>query len=79
MRIGRRAYAEMLGVNPKLVRTDEDAQASLEREQQAIAAQAQAEQVQRAAAGAKSLADADMGADSALTRLVSAAQQANAA
>jgi hypothetical protein len=70
-------YGEMLGVNPNLVRSDEDAQALLDAELEAQAAAQQAEQLPQIAAGVKSLGDTKMqGGSSALDQIVSGAQGA---
>jgi len=60
------AYADKLGVDPKIVRPDEEAQASLEAEQQALANAQQAEQLKTLGQGAQSLANAPLNRDSAL-------------
>lgn len=63
-------YGDMTGIDPRIVRSDEDAQQSLEAEQQAVARQAQAEQMQRLGAAGKSLSEASMEGDTALSRLI---------
>jgi hypothetical protein len=70
-------YADKLGVNPTLIRSDDDAGASLQQEQQAMQQQAQAEQAQKLGAGAKSLAGAPLNTGSALDAILS--QQGGAA
>jgi Bacteriophage head to tail connecting protein len=67
-------YGDMLGVNPKIVRTDEEAQQLLTQEQQAMAAAAQSQQFEQQARGAKALADAPMGGDTALQRVLDGVQ-----
>jgi hypothetical protein len=59
-------YGDMLGVNPKLLRSNEDAQASLEAEQQAIAAANQAKQLRDLGGAAQALGNTPMGGDTAL-------------
>ena len=65
-------YAEMLGVDPRLVVPDNEAQAALDGERQQQASIAQAQQAALLARGAKDAAAAPMGADqdTALTRLI---------
>jgi hypothetical protein len=64
-------YADMLGVNPKLVRTNEDAQQRWEGEQNAAASAQQAEQAQRTAQAAKALGDTQVqGGGSALDAML---------
>jgi len=62
-------YAEMLGVNPKLVRSDEEASAGLEAEHQAHAQAAAAEQFTKTAQATKALGETPMGGDTALSRM----------
>lgn len=59
-------YRDMLGINPKLVRSDDEAQASVEAEQQAAAAAAEADQVQKLAAAGASLGKTPLGGGTAL-------------
>ena len=67
--VGVNDYADMLGVNPKLTRTDEEAQASLDKQQQAAAAQAGAEQLRALAAAGKDLSSTPLTGDTALAAL----------
>jgi hypothetical protein len=50
-------YGDKLGVPPKLIRTDEEAQARLEAQQQAAAAAQAAEMMKTAGQGVQSLAN----------------------
>ncbi len=59
-------YADMLGVDPRIVRTDDEAQASLDAEREAQAAAAQAEQMKTAGQAAQALAHAPTTGDTAL-------------
>lgn len=59
-------YGEMLGVNPKLLVSDEEAQAAWEAEQQAAAAAAEAEQAQKLAAAGAALGKTPLGGGTAL-------------
>ena len=63
-------YAEMLGVDPNIVRTDEEAQQLVDEERAAAAKQAEAEQAQLLARATKDAATAPMGTDSALDRVL---------
>jgi hypothetical protein len=65
-------YADALGVHPDIVVPDDEAQASLEAEQQALAQQQQAEQAQAMAKSARDLGNAPLTGDNALQRLVGA-------
>lgn len=66
-------YADITGVDPEIVRSDDEvAEIRLQRAQ-AEAAQAQMAQMQQAAQGAKLLSEADTGSDNALTRLLAGA------
>lgn len=51
-------YGDMLGVNPKIVRTDEEAAEARQAEQQAVARQQEAERFARLGQGAKAMSDA---------------------
>lgn len=62
--------ATYLGVDPELVRGEDEVNALREQRAQAIAAQQQAEQAAQAAAVAKDLAAANMSTDNALTNVV---------
>lgn len=68
------AYGEMLDVDPRIVRTTEDAMARLQGEQQAQAEQAAAEQAKLAAGALKDAGSTPMGTGSALDRMVDGAQ-----
>jgi Bacteriophage head to tail connecting protein len=63
------SYADMLGVDPRIIREDDEAEAINAEAQQAQAAQAQAEQVATIAKAARDGANAPMGQDSALDRI----------
>lgn len=65
--------AEMLGVNPKVVRSDDDAEARANAEQQAIAAQQQAEAMSKMTGAAKNLSQTDLESDNAMSRLMDTA------
>lgn len=58
--------ANMLGVNPKINRTDDEAQAALEAEQEAAAGAAQAEQMKTQAQAAQALGNTPMQSGTAL-------------
>ncbi len=62
--------ADILGINPKIVRTSEEAAASQAEAQQAVAAQQQAEMAAQAAQAGKALGSTPMDTDNALTRLL---------
>ena len=62
-------YGEMLGVDPRIVRSTEDAQAIRAERQQAMQAQAEAEQAQLLARAAKDASQAPLEGDTALTRI----------
>jgi hypothetical protein len=64
------SYADGTGVPPKVVRSDEDAEAIQQQQQQAAAAQAQQEQMAQAAKSAQTLSQTDTTGDNALTRLM---------
>lgn len=63
------SYADMLGVDPRIIREDAEAEAINEQAAQAQAAQAQAEQAATLAKAARDGANAPMGTDSALDRI----------
>lgn len=67
-------YADRLGIEPDIVRTDEKVAAMREGRQQAAAAQQQAELIKQGAGAAKDLAGASMEGDTALTRIVAQAK-----
>jgi hypothetical protein len=62
-------YGDMLGVDPNILRSDEEAQQLLDQERAAQQKQAEAEQAQLLARATKDAATAPMGTDSALDRL----------
>lgn len=62
--------ASYLGVDPEIIRGDDDVAAMRQQRAQAMQAQQQAEAAQQAAETAKSLAGADMTTDNALTNVV---------
>lgn len=62
--------ASYLGIDPELIRGDDEVAALRDQRAQAMAAQQQAEQAAQAAATAKDLAAANMGSDNALTNVV---------
>jgi hypothetical protein len=63
-------YGSMLGVDPRLFRTDEEAQQLADAEKQQMQQQAEAQQAMAMARTAKDAAAAPMGTDSALDRVV---------
>lgn len=63
-------YADMMGVNPKAVPSDEEAVASLQQEQQAIAQSQAGEKAVQSAQAAKLLSETDTTTPSALTALL---------
>lgn len=65
-------YAEMLGVDPRIIRSDEEAEQLQAAEAEAARAQATAEQTALMAKGLKDASQAPMGTGSALDRLVEA-------
>lgn len=68
-------YARSKGASPKMIRSDDEAAALADQEQQAMAAMQQAQMVAGAADTAKTLADTDAAnEDSALNRLMGMAQ-----
>lgn len=62
-------YGDMLGVPPKIVRPDDAVETIRQARAQAQEQQARMQQLQQAAQGAKLLSEADMGGDTALSRL----------
>lgn len=66
-------YGEMLGVDPRIIKSNEDADAIAVERAQAAQGQAQAEQAKLLASAAKDASQAPMGQDSALDRIVGAA------
>ena len=62
-------YAEAQGADPSVIRSNEEARQSVEAERQAQVQAQAVEQAQKLASGAKTLADADMGGDSVLSRM----------
>lgn len=65
-------YADLLGVNPRLVVPDAEARAAVEQSQQAQQAQVQGEQFKNVAQGAKALSDTSLENDNALKRVMGA-------
>jgi hypothetical protein len=65
-------YGEMLGVDPRIIRDDDDANARMAEEQKAAAAQAEAEQAKLLAGAVKDGSQAQMGTGSALDRVIGA-------
>jgi hypothetical protein len=63
-------YADAIGIEPSIMRTDADAQQLADAEQQAAQRAAEAQQAQQMAAAVKSAGTTPMGGDTALTRLV---------
>jgi len=63
-------YADALGVNPKLIVSDEEAQKSYAQEVQARQQQMQMEQAEMASKAAKNLSGADLEKDSAFKRIL---------
>jgi hypothetical protein len=61
-------YAGMLGVPPRIIRTDEQVAQLRAGRQQAQQQAQQQQQMMQAAQGAKLLSETDMGTDNALTR-----------
>jgi hypothetical protein len=68
-------YGDMLGVDPKIVRSNDDANADLQREQQAMQAQAGAKSAVDLARAGKLASDTGLTGDTALSRLVEGAGQ----
>jgi len=66
--------ADMLGVNPNLVLSDEDAKAAADADAQAAQAAQQAETMQKMALAGKTMSETEMGGDTALTRMQRALQ-----
>jgi hypothetical protein len=64
------SYGDMLGVNPKIIRTDEEADQILAAQAAAAQAQAEAEQATQVATALQRASQAKMGTDSALDRVV---------
>jgi len=69
-------YADKLGVNPGLIRSDEDANAMLQAQQQAAQSQADAKSAQQLAGAAAALGKTPMTGDTALTRVLEGAAAA---
>jgi hypothetical protein len=65
--------ADMLGVNPKLIVSDEEAQAMRDAERQAAQAAQQAALAKDIAASTKQLSESDTAGDNALTRMIEGA------
>lgn len=64
---------DMLGVNPKVIRGDDEAEALANDERQAMAAQAQAEAMNKMTGAAKNLSQTDLETDNAMSRLLDTA------
>lgn len=67
--------AAMLGVDPSIVRTDDEAQAALEAEQQAAAGQAQADQMKTMAQAGQALGNTPTGQGTALSEVLNGVGQ----
>jgi len=65
-------YGNALGIDPRIIRSDDEAQGIAEQEAQQAQAAAEAEQMKAAAGAMKDASQADMSGDSALTRLAGA-------
>jgi Bacteriophage head to tail connecting protein. len=63
-------YGDMLGVNPKMIVPDDEAEAAEQQMEQAMAQQRQAELAATTAKGAKDLSQTDLETDNALRRMV---------
>jgi hypothetical protein len=66
-------YGEMLGVDPRIIRSNDDANALINQERQAMQAQAEAEQAAKLAQAARNASQAPVSGDSVLQRIVSGA------
>jgi len=66
-------YGEMLGIDPRILRSNEEAQELAAGQAQAMASQAAAEQAQMIGRAVKDTSQAPMGTDSALDRIAGAA------
>lgn len=73
------SYADMLGIDPKIIRSDDEARARGEERQQQQAAVLKAQQAKDLAAAGKAASETDMTGDNALTRVIGGAAAANAA
>lgn len=71
-------YADMVGVPPKIITSNEDAQEIREQRAQQIQQQQMMEQLTQAAQGAKTLSETDTGGNNALAALMGQAQQPQA-
>jgi hypothetical protein len=71
-------YGEYLGVDPRVIRTNEEANALITAERQAAADQAQADQAAKLAAAARDASEAPLSGDSALNRIVEGAARSSA-
>lgn len=65
------SYGEALGIEPKLIRSNEDVQALIEQQQQAQQAQQMQEQAAQMAQTAKTISEVDTSGDNAMNRLLS--------
>lgn len=68
-------YGDALGVNPRIIRSDEKVAEMRAQKAQQAAAMQKAEMAAQAAGAAKDLASADMSGDNALTRMAQGGQQ----
>ena len=68
-------YGELLGVNPKLIVPDDEADAMTQQDQQRAQAQQQAEQMAVASQSAKNLAQSPTNGDNALSKMLEGVQQ----
>ena len=66
-------YADMLGIDPRIVRPNDEAQAMMQSDQQAAAQAQQAENMAKTAAAVKDASQAPMTGDTALSRMVEGA------
>lgn len=70
-------YGDIVGINPGIIRTDEEVQAIMEQEEQARQAQERMAQMQQAAGAAKDLSQAKLEGDNALNRIIDQAEAGN--
>jgi hypothetical protein len=69
-------YGEMLGVDPRTIRSTDEAEAMLAAQQEAAQAQAESEQMLNAAKATQAMGTTPVGADSALDRILESAGSA---
>lgn len=67
-------YADMLGVNPKVIRPNDEADALVQSEREAAARAQQSEVMANASRSAKDLSQTDMAGDTALSRIINGVQ-----